>query len=67
MAELFDKYGWFVGSDLPAQCVADCSASGDVSCWDTLDTDTDQQLAERVLWLACCDIAEHGEWLGLTH
>jgi hypothetical protein len=26
-----------------------------------------ETLAERVLWLACADIAEQGEWLGLVH
>ena len=35
--------------------------------WENLETDTDRELAERVLWLACCDIREQGEWFGLIH
>jgi hypothetical protein len=27
---------------------------------------TDEDLAEVVLWLACCQIRESGEWLGLA-
>lgn len=27
----------------------------------------DTDLAEKVLWLACCDIKENGEWFGLVH
>ena len=32
-----------------------------------LDEKADEGLAEIVLWIACGDIKEHGEWLGLTH
>jgi hypothetical protein len=28
---------------------------------------TDEELAELVLWSACCDIRESGEWFGLVH
>ena len=35
--------------------------------WDDLDTADSDTLAQRVLWTACCDIAEQGEWLGLIH
>lgn len=28
---------------------------------------TDEELAIKVLWLACCDLKETGEWLGLCH
>jgi hypothetical protein len=28
---------------------------------------TDDELAKVVLWSACCDIRESGEWLGLIH
>jgi len=28
---------------------------------------TDRELAEKVLWLACGDISEQGEWFGLIH
>ena len=35
--------------------------------WDDLDTATDERLACRILWIACCDIREQGEWLGLVH
>jgi hypothetical protein len=27
----------------------------------------DVELAQKVLWLACCDIRENGEWFGLTN
>jgi len=27
----------------------------------------DEELAEKVLWLACGDIQEQGEWFGLVH
>jgi hypothetical protein len=27
---------------------------------------TDEELAEVVLWLACCETRESGEWLGLA-
>ena len=27
---------------------------------------TEQELAEAVLWLACCQLRETGEWLGLV-
>lgn len=27
----------------------------------------DGELAEKVLWIACGDIKENGEWLGLIH
>lgn len=27
---------------------------------------SDDELADKVLWLACSDIAENGEWLGLN-
>lgn len=27
----------------------------------------DDTLANRVLWLACCEISEQGEWAGLIH
>jgi hypothetical protein len=35
--------------------------------WDTLESDSDQEITERVLWVACGDISEQGEWLGLIH
>ena len=28
---------------------------------------TDDELAEIILWSACCDIRESGEWFGLLH
>jgi hypothetical protein len=30
-APMFDKYGWYIGEEIPADCVAECSASGDVT------------------------------------
>ena len=35
--------------------------------WDDLENDTDKVLAERVLWLACGDYYESGEYFGLNH
>lgn len=35
--------------------------------WDDLDTADDETLAQRVLWTACHDIREQGEWFGLVH
>jgi len=35
--------------------------------WDDFDTVSDETLAERVLWVACGDIAEEGEWFGICY
>ncbi len=35
--------------------------------WDDLETADIDTLADRVLWTACCDIREQGEWGGLCH
>jgi len=35
--------------------------------WDDLDQADMFTLSQRVLWLACGDIEESGEWLGLIH
>jgi hypothetical protein len=35
--------------------------------WDDLETASIETLADRILWTACCDIREQGEWLGLVH
>jgi hypothetical protein len=35
--------------------------------WDDLATCSIETLAYRILWTACCDISEQGEWLGLVH
>lgn len=35
--------------------------------WDDLQMADDHILAERVMWLACCEIREQGEWYGLCH
>lgn len=35
--------------------------------WEDLDKEDDLTLAMRCLWLACGDIKENGEWLGLVH
>lgn len=99
--ELFNEYGHWLG-EFPAECVADCSASGavdqSVAYWlkklsfsvpremaikwlrefgawpletDEYDTGlndmSDDEIAGKVLWLACCDIKENGEWFGLCH
>lgn len=33
--------------------------------WNDLETADDETLAQRVLWLACCDLKEENEWIGL--
>src|SRR5882724_10649368 len=35
--------------------------------WDDLESAGIDTLANRVLWTACCDIREQGEWGGLCH
>jgi hypothetical protein len=35
--------------------------------WDDLREADISTLANRILWLACCDIREQGEWYGLSH
>ena len=35
--------------------------------WEDLEATDDKTIAQRVLWTACHDIREHGEWLGLVH
>lgn len=35
--------------------------------WDDLQRADIDTLADRVLWQACCEIAESGEWAGLVH
>ena len=35
--------------------------------WETLETDSIKDITQRVLWLACCDISEQDEWIGLVH
>lgn len=32
-----------------------------------LNDKSDEELADIVLWLACGDVLESGEWFGLTH
>ena len=34
---------------------------------DELNAMSDKDLAEKVLWIACGDIQEQGEWFGLVH
>lgn len=93
-SKLFNEYGHYIGPEFPADCVADCSASGQVydavhlwalelefsvprdlairylreyGAWtaEELAEKTDTQLAETVLWIACGDISEQGEWMGI--
>ena len=35
--------------------------------WDDLDDCSQDLLNQRVLWIACNEISEMGEWLGLIH
>jgi hypothetical protein len=37
----------------------------DTGAWEDWDTCDMKTLNERVLWLACCDIKEQGEWFGV--
>jgi hypothetical protein len=40
----------------------------DFGAWDDLDTASNETLAQRILWTACCDVRESGEpWIGLVH
>ena len=34
---------------------------------DELQAKTDKEISQIVLWLACADIKESGEWFGLMH
>lgn len=78
-------------SEVPAECIRDCSSSGDVSdavsywreeldfsvnrenaiaclsgygAWedDELAAMTDDDIAERILWIACCNFSEQRHW-----
>lgn len=93
---LFDQYGWYIGPELPPDCVAECTRPGcdasepcarwrkrlnftvprklaenylyEAGAWDDLATVSDDTLAERVLWLACCHASDHNDnWYGLVH
>jgi len=35
--------------------------------WDDLENDSQADLNERCLWIACGDISEQGEWYGLIY
>ena len=35
--------------------------------WEDLETADQLTLASRVFWIACNDMQENGEWLGLVH
>ena len=35
--------------------------------WDEEELANHDDNVQRVLWLACCDIKENGEWFGLVH
>lgn len=41
----------------------------ETGAWDAeeLDEMSGEELARKVLWLACCDIKENGEWFGLIN
>ena len=90
----FNEYGHLSSGYFPADCIADCSASGAVDesveywvtklsfdfdsalgvrylkefgAWSADELQDHEQNRRRVLWTACCDIKEQGEWLGLCH
>lgn len=94
----FASNGVLVGGSFPAECILDCSASGQVvesvqywrdkldlieslepvksqaisylrefGAWQDLGCASMEDIADRVLWTACCAIKEEGEWLGLCH
>ena len=77
-------------TELPEYCIADCSASGDVTdnvvqwvkelkfsvnqsqartclqgygAWDKdeIAAMSDEEVAEKILWLACCDFRDNGD------
>jgi len=35
--------------------------------WDDLNRQGSFSLAQKVLWIGCCDIKENGDWIGLIH
>ena len=35
--------------------------------WDDLESESDDELANKVFWIACSDINEQGDWQGLVH
>jgi hypothetical protein len=37
----------------------------DFGAWDDLDDCSHDVLNQRVLWIACCDIKENGDWYGV--
>lgn len=39
----------------------------DFGAWDDLAGVDQETLDQRVLWIACGDIKENGDWLGLVH
>lgn len=63
------KLNFRVPRDLAIRYLAEFGAwPRETDEYDTGLNDTDDlTLAHRVLWIACCDIRESGEWFGLVH
>ena len=40
---------------------------GEFGAWEDLETASQKTLAQRVLWLACGDISDGEDWIGLIH
>lgn len=39
----------------------------DFGAWSDAELSDHQENIERVLWLACCELGESGDWLGLIN
>ena len=55
-----------LGFEVPRELAIDYLAHTGGWERDALNTTTDDELAEYVLWVACCDLRETGEWFGLV-
>ena len=55
------ELGFKVPRDLAIKYLSEFGA------WDDLESESDDELANKVFWLACGDINEQGEWQGLVH
>lgn len=86
MLTITDREPIIYRDDIPEECIADCSAPGDVSgmvaywraklgltvprraavacclatgAYENPEQDSDDVLADRILWFACCDFREN--------
>lgn len=61
VAHWVKELGFNVPRDIAVEYLAEFGA------WEDLEEVSDDELAERVLWIACGDIEEEGSWYGLVH